>query len=130
MNRRMADRRYFQAMCFAILLVCSAFSACAPEQQSSAVKNITPDRPATVIAASGGHTCARLADTTVQCWGLNDKGQLGNGTTANSSVPVVVNGISNATVVTTGGFHSCVLLQDHTLRCWGDNTFGQLGIGP
>jgi hypothetical protein len=82
------------------------------------------------VAISGGfyHTCALVQDGTVQCWGDNDSGQIGN-TLPYSSVPVTVAGISNAIGVSAGAFHSCALLSDGTSRCWGRNTNGQLGNG-
>jgi alpha-tubulin suppressor-like RCC1 family protein len=83
----------------------------------------------TVAAADGFHTCAVLQDGTVRCWGDNSTGQLGNGSTTNSSTPVTVSGITTATAVTGGDYHTCALLQDGTVRCWGLNYSGQLGNG-
>ena len=78
---------------------------------------------------NSGHSCAVLSNNTVQCWGANDFGQLGDGTTDNSSLPVTVPGISNATGVAAGYQHTCALLSDSTVKCWGYNNQGQLGDG-
>ncbi len=79
----------------------------------------------------GGHSCALLSDGRIKCWGVNDYGQLGNGSTAEYGIPtpVDVKGISTATQIAAGGDHSCALLSDGTVRCWGWNEYGQLGDG-
>src|SRR6266436_3846546 len=92
----------------------------------------------TAVAAGGLHTCMRLPDGTVQCWGRNNFGQLGNGDgnfNNIASVPVAVVGmggaghLTNALAVAARGYHSCALLGDGTVRCWGRNADGQLGDG-
>ncbi len=82
---------------------------------------------ATAIAARSRHTCARLEDGTVRCWGSNGSGELGDGTTTQRSAPVAVTGIGTASKISTGSSHSCALLTDGTVRCWGRNDSGQLG---
>jgi alpha-tubulin suppressor-like RCC1 family protein len=73
------------------------------------------------VATGGLHTCALLADHTVRCWGDNDLGQLGQGSTTQlvSGTPVSVPGISNALHITAGYRFTCVVLMDRTVRCWG-----------
>jgi alpha-tubulin suppressor-like RCC1 family protein len=84
-----------------------------------------------VVEISGGrmHVCARLTDNTIWCWGDNENGELGDGTTTNRSAPVQAGAIGNAAQVTAGEYHSCALLQDGTVQCWGAAAYGQVGDG-
>jgi alpha-tubulin suppressor-like RCC1 family protein len=61
------------------------------------------------------------------CWGYNEYGQVGDGTTTQRNAPVAVSGLNNAVAIASGLLHSCALLADGTVRCWGLNTVGQLG---
>ena len=82
------------------------------------------------VSAGWRHTCAILGDGTVRCWGENEFGQLGDGTTTSRTTPVPVSGITGAAGVTAGWWHhSCALLGDGSVRCWGVNEWGQLGNG-
>jgi alpha-tubulin suppressor-like RCC1 family protein len=60
---------------------------------------------------------------------LNGSGQLGDGSNADSSIPVSVTGISTAIAITAGDAHACAVLRSGPVWCWGDNNFGQLGNG-
>jgi alpha-tubulin suppressor-like RCC1 family protein len=83
------------------------------------------------IAGGSYFSCTRLVAGSLQCWGYNATGELGNGNTSNDPVttPVSVLGISNSLALDVGGFHSCAVLSDGTVKCWGENYHGQLGDG-
>ncbi|MDW8363442.1 MAG: hypothetical protein RMK74_13665 [Myxococcales bacterium] len=84
---------------------------------------------ATELAAGMFHSCARLSDGTVRCWGANGSGQLGDGTTMDRSTPVAVAGLTGVVAVVAGGEHTCALVSSGPVRCWGSNVHGQLGDG-
>jgi uncharacterized delta-60 repeat protein len=81
------------------------------------------------IAGGGLHSLALKADGTVWTWGWNHFGELGNGTTVDSRLPVKVTGITNAAWVAGGAYHSLVLGRDGVARAFGWNGYGQLGTG-
>ena len=90
----------------------------------------------TVIAVSAGwtHTLALCSDGTLAAWGNNGVGALGDGTTTNSSVPVLVDrsGVlagKRVIAVAAGNVHSVVLCSDGTVATWGYNVYSQLGNG-
>jgi alpha-tubulin suppressor-like RCC1 family protein len=84
-----------------------------------------------VIAISTGalHSCVVLSNGTVKCWGSNNWGQLGDGSTASSATPVTVSGIDNAVAIGADDEHSCAVLSTGAMKCWGSNVWGELGIG-
>jgi alpha-tubulin suppressor-like RCC1 family protein len=90
-----------------------------------AVQNLGPVAD---LAAGGYHNCALMPDHTVECWGRNGRGQVGDGT-SNSPItlPHQVVGMNSAAALSLGGYHSCALLQNATVQCWGQSDVGQIG---
>lgn len=97
--------------------------------------NLLLGSDAVEITAGNSHTCVRLADETVRCWGYSFQGNLGNGD--NESIgdepgemppkPVVLDGAP--VMISANGNHTCALLAGNRVKCWGSNSNGQLGYG-
>ncbi len=82
------------------------------------------------IGAGNGHTCALSTSGTLQCWGRNSAGQLGNGSHGRSTLPIAVVSLDDAMVaVSSGREHACAVTTGGGVRCWGSNGAGQLGDG-
>jgi alpha-tubulin suppressor-like RCC1 family protein len=86
-------------------------------------------------------TCGISTGGDAYCWGYNNKGQVGSGSSGSDCTttagdmfacalaPVKVPGLTNVAEVDPGVFHTCAMLTDRRSFCWGDNTHGQLGDG-
>src|SRR5438477_257570 len=86
------------------------------------------------VTAGNSHACGVTTGGLLYCWGSNADGQLGNGSTSDSPVPVRVSGGLTFSAVragdaTTEGGHTCGLITGGEAYCWGSNRFGELGNG-
>jgi alpha-tubulin suppressor-like RCC1 family protein len=100
---------------------------CAGTCSGGVCKALANQTPA-ALAGGGVHTCVIVSGGKIECWGSNEHGQLGNGTTTDSSTPVVAKGVSGAIAVVAGYQHTCALLSGGTVMCWGQANAGELGV--
>ncbi len=88
---------------------------------------------ATSVSDGGDHVCA--SSGSVECWGENRFGQLGDGeyTTSGRAVaddiPRTVSGISDAASVSTRESDSCAVLTTGGVDCWGENHYEEVAEG-
>ncbi len=85
---------------------------------------------ATALALGRTHSCALLAQGNVRCWGRNDFGQLGDGSSLNRVAPVPVTSLGAGVLsITAAAEHNCAVQTGGSIRCWGSNYSGQFGNG-
>ncbi len=116
---------------FATLATCSTVS-CSP------TPGVVPGLTGVAQLALGRwHSCARMTDGTVRCWGLDAYGQTGGVSSAACAdgsgmdcvgSPTTVAGLTGVTQLAAGMGHTCALLTDGTVRCWGLDAAGELGF--
>lgn len=96
-------------------------------------------RSAYMISVGNYFSCVVLDNGDTKCWGHNNEGQLGQGsTTAIGKTggtmgdyldPIDVGSGRNVDIISCGGYHVCSILDDDSMKCWGYNIYGQLGLG-
>lgn len=74
-----------------------------------------------------GHACAISSSTGLWCWGSNSSGQLGDGTTTESLVPLQIALPAPPTSIAAGAFSTCATTSGLELHCWGYAGYGSLG---
>lgn len=81
------------------------------------------------MAAGKDHVVALLKNGTMQAWGLNFSGQLGNGTDENAYRPVQVDTAVKMRSISASGNFNLAISRDRKLYSWGQNVLGSLGTG-
>lgn len=80
------------------------------------------------VEAGGHFTCGvSYTDNKLYCWGVNSRGQLGDGSLSGRLSPVLVLGGLQFRQVSAGQSHACAISTDYRAYCWGDDRYGQLG---
>jgi alpha-tubulin suppressor-like RCC1 family protein len=99
----------------------------------SASVTATPRQWAQISTTGYATTCAVTVSGRAYCWGRNDAGQVGDGTTGNlrlTATPVdTTTGLTttNVAAISTGAQHTCAVTTSGRAYCWGDNGAGQIG---
>ncbi len=107
-----------------------------PAHGAAAAAPAPPDYGASIVVAGDKFSC-RYDGRRIRCWGANEHGQLGDGTTENRLVPTDVDGFStdedgdpttdDVTALAAGSAHACAAELGYGIYCWGLNWNGQLG---
>lgn len=111
-----------------------------PSDSATGGRADAPSRPSKSqterrLALGENHSCQVGGDAQLSCWGQNDQGQLGVGTSAHGKqgderrVPTPVPSFGSVLRASASRHHTCAVTAEHQLACWGFNGEGELGMG-
>ena len=116
------------ALCASLLLM--ILTACGGGSNNNASTALLLSWPSSSQAVTVAYMqSVAFRNHTAMAWGNNGFGQLGNGDSGNSLVPVPVTGLPRMTGIVTGGTHSLSFRNLSGVWAWGNNGYGQLGNG-
>lgn len=79
------------------------------------------------VSVGSGNTCSIDTAGILYCWGLNNFGQVGDGSFSDKLIPTAIDNSTKYKKVEVGSHHACALTELEKLKCWGRNENGQLG---
>ena len=100
-------------------IVCAASAVISCSGTDSTGPKLSTSLAFVRMSAGDKFSCGLEADGTAWCWGLNDKGQLGDGTTTVRTTPTRVATSAKFTTIASGYAHTCALTIDGSAWCWG-----------
>ena len=132
------DLKCWGSNSYGVLGFSSSISSSLSSPPTSAI-DLGSGRTAVAVSAGKYHTCAILDNGSMACWGRNNVGQLGDGTTTDRVTPALTNSLGagrTAVALETGNNgpgggagHTCAILDNGDLKCWGSDAGGELGDG-
>ena len=119
------------ALCALMLTACGEqpTSVTREQVQSGGEAAAVVALPFRQIANGSSYNCGLTADGVIYCWGVNNLGQLGDGTFTSRSTPRPIPGSRRYRQITGGGGHVCAVAINDRAYCWGANATGELGDG-
>jgi len=112
-----------------LIAIVSAIAALLAAATFVIVRQYVSSKPEPQITTGAKFTCVVAGSGSVKCWGVNEMGQLGNGSYEAGTLPATSKAGPIFTKLASGLTHTCALTYKGSVKCWGRNSNGQLGDG-